>query len=219
MTTHHSAPLEDSTHDRRRRRKALLAGGIVLGLGAAMTLAAWSDDVFVNGSFAAGQFGIEGAVDNAGTAWQQYDSSPGGGLAFTLNPQTMAPGDAVYAPLNLRVDQAKNSYDATITLPTAPTGPATASTANSALFNALRVSLYNVPPAQCNANGTTGTAMSGFDGVALSTTTTTTMLTLDKADTVGKGICFKVSLPTDAPASVQGGQTGSLVWQFHGESA
>ena len=31
--------------DRNRKRKALLAGGVVLGLGATMTLAAWTDDV------------------------------------------------------------------------------------------------------------------------------------------------------------------------------
>ncbi|MFN3340157.1 MAG: SipW-dependent-type signal peptide-containing protein, partial [Dietzia sp.] len=47
-------PDAQQKQDRARKRKALLAGGVVLGLGAAVTLAAWSDDVFANGIFNTG---------------------------------------------------------------------------------------------------------------------------------------------------------------------
>ena len=52
----------DGTRRRDSRRvKAVLAGGMVLGIGAAITLAAWNDSEFATGTFSAGHFGIEGA--------------------------------------------------------------------------------------------------------------------------------------------------------------
>jgi len=205
---------------RSRKRKAVLAGGAVLGLGATMTLAAWTDDVWVSGSFSAGKFNVQGAIDPAGTAWADYNTSATAGtLGFTVNPTVMTPNESVFAPLKLRVDPASNSYNAAITVPSAPTGPATANTANSAFFTALRVTLFNVAPPNCNAAGTaTAAAITGFDNVALTTTTTTTILTLDKASTTGQGVCFKVTLPAGAAAAVQGGTTGSLTWKFNATS-
>lgn len=213
-----NTPTVDET--RSRRRKAILAGGVVLGLGAAMTLAAWSDDVWVSGNFSAGSFNVEGAVDPAGTAWNEYDTQgTAGALTFTMNPQTMAPGDSVYAPLMLRVDPAADDYDANISIPTAPTGPVTVTTANNAFFNNLTVTLYNLPATSCTATATaTATAIPDFNNVALTTTTANTILTLDNDDTVGQGVCFQVTLSDAAPATVQGATTGDLTWQFHAES-
>lgn len=206
---------------RRRKRKALLAGGTVLGLGAAVTLAAWTDDVWVSGSFAAGTFNVEGAVDAAGSDWQEYatPSGPGspGELQFTVNPTAMTPGDSVYAPLNLRIGPEPSEYDAAITLAASPSGPAVADAANTALFNTLQLSLYDVPPSNCNVAGTGGTPLPGFNNGPLSTTSTGTLLTLD-GDMTSQGVCFKVTLSPDAPTVVQGGQTGDLTWNFHAES-
>ena len=42
--------------------RAILAGGIVLGVGAAVTLAAWNASEFATGTFQAGTFTIEGAT-------------------------------------------------------------------------------------------------------------------------------------------------------------
>lgn len=203
---------------RRRKRKALLAGGTVLGLGAAVTLAAWTDDVWVSGAFSAGSFNVQGAVDPAGTGWQEYAASPGGSLAFTVAPTAMTPGDSVYAPLNLRIGPSSADYDATISLPTAPIGPVSSTpAANQTFFNALRLSLYSVPPGSCNSGGTTGAPMTGFDNVPLATTRTATMLTLNRNMT-SQGICFKVTLPTSATTAVSGGTTGALTWNFRAAS-
>lgn len=213
----HQAPID--LDDRSRKRKAILAGGIVLGLGASMTLAAWTDDVWVSSSFSAGSFNVQGAVDPAGTSWREYNTSGGAGpLVFTVPVSAMSPGDSVFAPLNLRVDPAKNSYDAAITLPTAPSAPATGD-ANIAFFGALKVTLFNVAPGSCSSTGTSLAApLSGFNSVALGTTTTSPLLTLDKNSTP-QGICFKVSLPAGAPSTVQGGTTGALTWNFDATSA
>lgn len=210
-------PLDTATV-RNRKRKALLAGGTVLGLGAAVTLAAWTDDVWATVAFSAGEFNIQGAVDSAGTDWREYNTSPGGTLTFTVAPQAMSPGTSVYAPLNLRVDPAANDYNAAVSLPTAPTGPTTTTptAADNAFFNALRVSLFQVPPDNCNA-GDTADPISGFTEVPLTTTTTNALLTVDRL-AASEGLCFRVTLPSGAPTAVQGGQTGALTWQFHAES-
>ena len=89
--------------DRRRRRRALLAGGLVLGLGAAVTLAAWSDNVVAGGLFNSGTFELQGATD--GTTFQDYDAEAAGdkqaNLAFSMNATSMSPGQTVYAPLTI----------------------------------------------------------------------------------------------------------------------
>lgn len=78
-----------------RQHKALLAGGLVLGLGAAATLAAWSDNVLVTGAFSAGSFGTE---VNVGSGWTNGD----GVNEMTFNATAMYPGAVVYAPVLVR---------------------------------------------------------------------------------------------------------------------
>ena len=48
---------------RSRKVRAILAGGLVLGLGAAVTLAAWNDSEFAKGTFTSGSLNIQGSVD------------------------------------------------------------------------------------------------------------------------------------------------------------
>jgi predicted ribosomally synthesized peptide with SipW-like signal peptide len=45
---------EQQGSTKKRKVRALLAGGLVLGVGAAITLAAWTDNVFGNSDFATG---------------------------------------------------------------------------------------------------------------------------------------------------------------------
>lgn len=212
-------PSNDAKVSRLRKRKALLAGGAVLGLGATMTLAAWTDDVWVSGSFTAGKFNVQGSVDS-GVTWTEYNTSgTAGTLPFTVPVTAMSPGDSVFAPLHLRVDPSANSYNAAVTVPTAPTGPAVGEPANSAFFSALRVTLYSVAAGNCSSSGTTSaTPLTGFNNVAPGTTTTSTVLTLDKNSTP-QVVCFKVTLPQGSPATVQGGSTGALTWNLNATSA
>ena len=99
--------------ERSRKRKALLAGGVVLGLGAVATLAAFSDDVFGSGEFNTGDFNIEGSAD--GTAWDEYETAGDAAeLTFQLNAEQMSPGQTVYAPFQIRVD-AESTLDGDIT--------------------------------------------------------------------------------------------------------
>ena len=110
--THSPAAELQKRQDRKRRHKALLAGGVVLGLGAAMTLAAWSDDVFADGTFDTGGFELQGSTN--GVDFFDYDGpGPGAGaggsenpesasLSFDLDALKMTPSQTVYAPLTIR---------------------------------------------------------------------------------------------------------------------
>ena len=82
-----------------RRRKALLAGGVVLGTGVAATLAAWSDDTWVSASFNTKSPVIESSVDRQ--TWQaNTPSAPG---TVTFDPAiSLAPGQIKYVPVYLR---------------------------------------------------------------------------------------------------------------------
>ncbi|RXZ51191.1 hypothetical protein ESP57_05295 [Agromyces fucosus] len=88
--------------NRRRKVSAILAGGLVLGVGAAITLAAWNDSEFATGTFGSGQFGIEGSTD--GTAFSSSPTSPGKTLAFEVDADALAPGDTVYAPFAVQLE-------------------------------------------------------------------------------------------------------------------
>lgn len=96
--------------DRNRKRKALLAGGVVFGLGAAATLAAFTDDVFAAGTFSSSKFFIQGssaaaypaANDPSFKDYPDPSGAAGTGFASLTFASTMAPGDTVYAPFTLR---------------------------------------------------------------------------------------------------------------------
>lgn len=103
--------------ERKRKRKALLAGGVVLGLGAAVTLAAWSDDVFADGLFNTGGFELQASTTGAADSFKNYDG-PGGSLdsaSLEMDSTTMSPGDTVYAPLTIKASDDSN-HDGEFTL-------------------------------------------------------------------------------------------------------
>lgn len=82
-----------------RKARALAAGGAVLGLGAVVTLAAWSDSEFVEGTFGTDNFGIQAATD--------YESfgehaEKGSALALTLPDTTLVPGETIALPYQIR---------------------------------------------------------------------------------------------------------------------
>ena len=125
---HDSAPFDDADAadvrptgrgPRRRvpgRVRALLAGGLVLGVGATVTLAAWNDSEFVTATFQAGTFNLQGSTD--GTTFSDHASAPGASLGFSVNASALSPGDVVYAPYAVRL-AANTTSPATVTV-TAP---------------------------------------------------------------------------------------------------
>ena len=154
--------MDTSARDYRRgRTRALLAGGLVIGLGTVASLAVFTDPVFSFGSFDVGtDWQLEGSVvrstpaTDAGWGWKGSPADPGDELDFQLTDGTgtgdhFQPGKVMYAPYTLRVDP--NSPDGgTISLEGGrvlnPELPGA-----SLLFTRLWYSVREVPkPESCN---------------------------------------------------------------------
>lgn len=89
------------------KARALLAGGLVLGVGAAITLASWNDSEFAKGVFGGGKFGIEGSIN--GTQWDDHDKVDAAApVTFALSPDKLSPTDKVYGEFSVRLVQGSN---------------------------------------------------------------------------------------------------------------
>jgi len=100
-------------HRRGRKVRAMLAGGLVLGVGAAITLAAWTDSEFATGTFTAGSFNLEGSTTAADSGYADHNTEDGDAAAtleFTLDlNENLSPTDVTYAPFWVRLDDATTS--------------------------------------------------------------------------------------------------------------
>lgn len=181
--------------------RAFLAGGLVLGLGAAITLAAWNDSEFATGDFTAGAFNLEGAVV-AGTFTEHATAATAGELVFTLDAGNLAPGDAVYAPFAVRLD-ATTTRDAVVTV---------SSEATSGVITGLTYELVSPSTFGC-AQATAGVSLVTA-GTPIGTVPGAPTFDLDQGSGGAAGapvnLCFKVS----ADDGLVEGQNGTVTWEF-----
>ncbi|WP_324014091.1 SipW-dependent-type signal peptide-containing protein [Microbacterium sp. JZ37] len=194
-----------STTDTRRRKVfAVLAGGLVLGVGAAVTLAAWNDSEFATGTFGAGAFNLEGSTTSATDGYADHETAPGAALAFTLPlAENLSPTDVVYAPFWVRLDDTTTS-DATLVADTvAATG---ANAAN------LSYEVYAIAAdATCSAATATGTLVaSGATLNALTAGADVTLTAGDAAPGAPVQLCFEVT----AGAGLEEGGDATATWSF-----
>lgn len=196
---------------RSRKFKAILAGGIVLGVGAAVTLAAWTDNEWAEGTFGAGSFNVQGSTTGAEDSFTDHESAGGAAtLSFDLTGgDNMSPGDTVAAPFVLRLDGA-TTYDAGVVLESAA-----GSGANEANLSYGIVAVDDVASCTEGAAGTTvvptGTSLDattgaqGFD------------LTAGTGSTAGAPVtlCFQVT----AGDNLTEGDAANAQWQFTATSA
>lgn len=190
-----------------RRVRAVLAGGLVLGIGAAATLAAWNDSEFGAASFTAGRFDIVGAAD--GTTFSSHATvGAAATLNFQLAPTAMAPGTTTYALFSVRT--ANPSVAGTVQLTAGTPG-------GTGLATYLTYGVRTIAGTTCN--GTTYPAGTSVvtDGSALTAGGASTQtVTANGASQVN--YCIAVTLPTTAPNAAQG-LTMSQTWQFQGTSS
>jgi predicted ribosomally synthesized peptide with SipW-like signal peptide len=208
--TQHVATAEvpaDGTARRRRRSRtirAILAGGLVLGVGAAVTLAAWNDSEFVTGTFTAGTFNLEGSTTD-GTTFTDHATSPGGALTFTVPATSLSPTDSVTAPFAVRL-AANTTSAANVTLTTGtPTGTVTNLTYTLEIHSAWG----------CAPGTVTSTPISG---AALNAGTTSFALAAGSPTTdpgAAVFLCFTVT----AGAGLVQGQSGAVIWEFEAISS
>lgn len=189
--------------DRRRKVAAILAGGLVVGVGTAATLAAWNDSEYAASTFTAGAFNMLGSTDQA--AFTNHATSTGAaGLAFSVPVANLSPGDVVFAPYALRLD-ASTTNGANVVVE---------SVTNTGTVTNLTYGLVTTSATGCNAAAFAGGSKVVTDGTALNSIGTPTGFTLAKpvASTDGAPtyLCFKVT----AGSGLAQSQSGSATWKF-----
>lgn len=168
------------------KARAVLAGGLVLGVGAAITLAAWTDDEWATGLFGSGTFGIEGSTD--GTAFADHPTEADAAeLDFTVAADNLAPGDVVYAPFAVQLER-DSTYDAEVTIAQAVDPALTGVSADYVFTTALGCS------EAAYAAGTDENAAT---------------FALDSLADV-QNVCFRVTAGDDLAQGV----TGGITWNF-----
>ena len=173
----------------------------MLGLGAAVTLAAWNDSEFAQGTFTAGSFNLVGSTD--GTTYTDHATvGTPATLAFTVNPTKLAPGDVVYAPFAVELD-GTTSNNAVVTVSNAAT---------SGVVTNLTYTLIQPTTFGCTS-ATVGTVLVPA-ATALATVPGGTTFALAQGTAGNPGapvfLCFKVT----AGAGLAQAQTGTATWQF-----
>ncbi|RIJ70128.1 hypothetical protein D1871_19975 [Nakamurella silvestris] len=198
--------MSSRTMSRKGRIRALLAGGLVLGLGTAITLAAWNDSEFATGTFASGKFNLEGSQTN-GTDFADHPTAPGAALVFAVNPANLAPGDIVYAPFAVRL-AVGTTNDALVSLTTSAT---------TGVLTGLTYEIVQPTAWGCTL-GTAGDELVPA-GTAITSTPAATSFAVTKGATatdpgVTVNLCFKVT----AGVGLTQSQTGSVTWEFNAVS-
>jgi predicted ribosomally synthesized peptide with SipW-like signal peptide len=188
---------------RGRRLRAILAGGLVLGVGAAVTLAAWTDNEYATGTFTAGQFNLQGSID--GTTYSDHNSSAGAAaLSFSTPFSNLAPSQTVYAGFWVRL-AAGTTTAANLQL-VGFTGTGTAGAQ-------LTYSIYVIgAAATCNATTATGTAIA--TGLLNSTTATSTVVALAAPVSPAAGVAQQLCFAVASSAGLVQNTTATGTWQF-----
>jgi len=202
---------DDADTRRRGRRsrmiRAILAGGLVLGVGTAVTLAAWNDSEFATGTFTAGKFDLQGSID--GTTFADHPVGGPQTLGFTVAPGAMAPGDVVVAPFAVRLATGTTN-NANVVLSVGTTGATTGLT-----YEIVRTASITCASGTADTTGTSlitaGTAVTTVAGPNTFGLTKGATLVVPGAT---QWLCFKVT----AGAGLVQSQTGTVTWTLTGTS-
>ncbi len=189
---------------RRRKVAAILAGGVVVGVGTMATLAAWTDTEYATGTFTGGKLVFQGSTDQ--TNFSEHTTiGAAATLPFTSPLVTqMSPNDVVYSAYALRLDRASTNGATVAITPAAVTGTITN----------VSYTVIKTATAGCNA-ASTGTAIvpagTALGGVGAATPITLAAPPADhSADGAPAYLCFKVT----AGSGLVQGQSGSATWLF-----
>jgi predicted ribosomally synthesized peptide with SipW-like signal peptide len=188
---------------RGRRLRAILAGGLVLGVGAAVTLAAWTDNEYATGTFTAGQFNLQGSTD--GTTYADHNSAAGAAtLSFSTPFSNLAPSQTVYAGFWVRL-AAGTTTAANLQL--------VGFTGTGAAGPQLTYSIYVIAAgATCNSGTATGTAIA--TGLLNSTTATSTVVPLTAPVSPAAGAAQQLCFAVTSSAGLVQNTTATGTWQF-----
>lgn len=203
-----------SSQDNRRKILAVLSGGLVLGVGAAVVLAAWNDSEFASGTFTAGQFNLQGSTTNATDGFADHDAQgAAASLDFTLPlAANLSPGDVVYAPFWVRLDEA------TTTNATVEATGIVASSGNNAVN--LSYAIYDIDPAAaCDATAADADALATGTTLAVDTGVASDQFNLTAGADAAAGEAVQLCFVITAGDDLLQGEEAVATWQFEATSA
>lgn len=190
--------------------RAVLAGALVLGVGASMTLAAWTDQEYATATVTAGTFTIVSRTQSA-PAFAPHDSS-GSAVTLPFGATNLYPGQSVAAWIQITT---AGSVPGSVQLTgvTAPT--------NGANGDLLRDSMsVRIVPGTAAAGSTPTCTTSTTGGVTYTGIATVPTLTALPLPASGAGVanyCIVMSVPLNLANGAQGGVV-TPTWMFTGTS-
>lgn len=193
-------PPQVQASGRRRKATAVIAGGLVLGVGAAITLAAWNDSEFATGSFGTGALGLEGSTD--GTVFSNSLTTPGKILTFVIDADALSPGDVVAVPFAVQLSAA-SAYAADLMI---------AAVSADSIAADLTYDLVDTGTFVAGCDETTAGTILVND--AATTASGPTVLPSFTAAATPLNLCFIVTAGPDIAQNL----TGSVTWEFVGTS-
>jgi predicted ribosomally synthesized peptide with SipW-like signal peptide len=200
-----TATMTDQKSSRRGSRKiaAVLAGGLVLGVGTMATLASWNDSEFASATFTAGKFIFEGAADQT-TFSDHATIGTAAALTFTTPFNNMSPNDVVYAGYAVRLGTGTTN-NATVTVSDTATGK----------YDEYKYTVFTTATAGCSAASTVGaTIVASNDLGAGSGSFALAKNALTTAPGATTFLCFKVT--ADAALTQTSGT--ATTWQLQAVS-
>jgi predicted ribosomally synthesized peptide with SipW-like signal peptide len=211
-----NTPTTSTPSPRRRKVQALLAGGTVLGVGALVTLAAWTDDEFAFGEFTAGSFNLEGSPTAADGPYDDNDDVDGAATLAFDGATNMVPEQTVYAPFWVRLD-ADTTVDGTIEAEggiTIPEGAASGENAENLSFEVY----HGVDACDADAITTGDMVASGATLTDVDENPMAIDLTANEAGADGTPelLCFAVTADDEATFAQEA--TAATTWQVQATS-
>ncbi|WP_221585953.1 SipW-dependent-type signal peptide-containing protein [Microbacterium sp. G2-8] len=204
-----------ATTTTRRKILAVLAGGTVVGVGAAITLANWNDSEFATGTFAAGSFNIEGSLDNGGTdAYAEHDTAATAQqldtVEYVADTSSMVPGEIAYDSFFVRVD-APTTVSGTLAM-NGITG--TGDVAEYA-YDVAAIGVGETCDATTIAAGTVLGTGAGLDE---NTAAAATADLVHDDDTAVAGVPVHLCFAVEASEELTQGATATATWEFQATS-
>ncbi|HEY0249822.1 MAG TPA: SipW-dependent-type signal peptide-containing protein [Gryllotalpicola sp.] len=198
--------------------RAVLAFGLVLGVGAAATEAQWTDQEFAAGSFTTGTFAPESSTSTADTDYGAHPSDNPATLDFASTG--MYPGQTVAAPFAVRA--ATGTLGGTVAL------SLSSSSGSTTLLAALVYRIFADTVSGCTTDSPPSAGGAWIAGSAttfvsgLTTPVPANSRTLPAASATAPGAavyyCLNVQLPASADNSLQN-QTATASWVVTGSTS
>ncbi|MDZ4234702.1 MAG: SipW-dependent-type signal peptide-containing protein [Dietzia sp.] len=207
-TTPQTSQTAAPTQNRRKKARAIMASGLVLGVGAAVTLAAWSDTAWGVSEFGTGDsaFNVQ-AYFNSTQGWDEFlTQDKAGTMQFGPASKALVPGVPVFQLVGLHEEKGKLGADITITQQSVP---------SNALTSKVAVSIAelgggNSAPSNCSA------AATNFKPAGTLAAPTTSTTRVEKNDY--KWLCLRAELAPTAGLDSAGIAPAPVFWNFDAQS-